>query len=798
MSIQMKNKNSLIISVIMLYGMVFAVFAQKGRITENFDFGWRFHLGEVQEAKTTSYNDDGWENIQLPHDFSIIQEQKNDRRLSSNGYFPGGIGWYRKTFSVPKSYEGKKVFICFDGVYHRSDVWLNGQHVGFYPYGYVSFEYDLTPYLRPGENNILAVRVDHTNASSSRWYSGSGIYRHVKLNVVDPVHVENWGVSVTTPRISVAEGEIQIETAIRNESKGSANVRLVTEIYSPEGKKVGNASQTANITPGQNGNIRQNITIKQPVLWSLETPALYTAVTKMNAGGYTDEIRTPFGFRVLAWDAQKGFSLNGKSLKLKGLNLHHDGGFAVGAAVPERIWEMRLTRLKDIGVNFIRTSHNPPAPEFLDLCDRIGLLVQDEFFDKWKSGYYEEYYDEWWKTDVLMTLKRDRNHPSVILWSVGNEVREQGTQEGAERLQTLVTFVHENEPARKVTAGLFPSETSHNAYGFADKLDVIGHNYNEPFYESDKAKYPHRILLGTENYLYYRGLSGNDMHFEDAKHTWRDVLEHDWVTGWALWPGIDYLGETFRFDLKGWPTGIMDASGREKTIAGLYRAFWKEEPQLNIAVLDDALDIDPGSVNWSSPKMIGHWNFPHYKNRLIRVHTFSNCDSIELQVNRRSLGKRAVGVWNNQTVAWTAPYAEGVLKATGYIKGEAVITNELRTAGDPAKIVLESLYPSVQADGQDVALIEISLADTAGLPVQHDDRKVSVTVEGAGVFVGLDNGDLRMREPIRTNRLSTWFGHCLLVVRSKQTAGDIRVTVKSEGLPDASLTISAVKNRPKP
>ena len=784
-------KNSLIISIIMLYGVTFTVFAQKSRLTVNFDFGWKFHLGEVQEAKTVSYNDTNWENIQLPHDFSIGQEQIDERRLGANGYFPGGIGWYRKTFSVPKSYAEKKVYICFDGVYHRSDVWLNGQHVGFYPYGYVSFEYDLTPYLRPGENNVLAVRVDHTNASSSRWYSGSGIYRHVKLKVLDPVHVENWGVYITTPRITADEAEIQIETEIRNESTRSTNVRLITEIYSPAGKKVGSASQTANITPSQSGNICQSITVKQPVLWNLDTPELYTAVTRVSAGSYTDEIRTNFGFRTLAWNAQKGFSLNGKTMKLKGVNLHHDGGIAVGSAVPERIWEMRLTRLKDIGVNFIRTSHNPPAPEFLDLCDRIGLLVMDEFFDKWKSGYYGEYFDAWWKTDILMTLKRDRNHPSIILWSVGNEVWEdQGSQAGAERLQSLVEFVHENESTRKVSAGLYPDKSNYNTYGFADKLDVVGHNYNEPFYVSDKEKYPHRIILGTENYLYYRGLSGNDMHFEDEKHSWRDVIEHDWVAGWALWPGIDYIGETSRFNLKGWPTGIIDCSGREKTIAGLYRAFWKEEPQLKIAVLDDALDIDPGPLNWSSPKMISHWNFPHYRNQLIRVHTFSNCDSVELHINRRSMGKRPVDVKNNQTVAWMVPYTNGVLKATGYKNGEAVITEELRTAGDPAEIILKNLFPSVQADGQDVALIEISLVDANGLPVQHDDRKLSVTVEGAGDFAGLDNGDLRMREPIGTNQLSTWFGHCMLVVRSQKKAGEIRVTVKSDGLPDASMTIT--------
>jgi beta-galactosidase len=466
------------IIIICLQFFAVTAYAQKGRIVENFDFDWKFRLGDFQEAKNVAFDDKDWRNIQLPHDFSIEQEVQNDGKLGANGFFPGGVGWYRKSFTVPKSYAGKKVFICFDGVYHRSDVWINGQHLGFRPYGYVSFEYDLSPYLIAGGENVIAVRVDHSNASSSRWYSGSGIYRHVRLKAVDPVHVDLWGVYITTPEITPSEARVEIETAIRNDDKSPKQVKLLTELFSAGGVKVGTATQTVSIEANATRKFRQNITVRQPSLWDLDSPTLYTAVTKIKSGSYTDNVSTAFGFRTLKWDSQKGFFLNGKNTKLKGVNLHHDGGFAVGAAVPERIWEMRLAGLKDIGCNFIRTSHNPPAPEFLDICDRLGFLVQDEAFDKWKGGYYSEYYDEWWKTDLQSMLQRDRNHPSVILWSLGNEVNEQGKPEGAERLETMVAFTHEYEPSRKVTAGLFPHETNHNVYGFADKLDVVGHNYN--------------------------------------------------------------------------------------------------------------------------------------------------------------------------------------------------------------------------------------------------------------------------------------------------------------------------------
>ncbi|MDR3261618.1 MAG: DUF4982 domain-containing protein [Tannerella sp.] len=786
-----------ILVILFVLGCGMNMYARKGRTVENFDFGWKFHLGEITEAKDVAFNDSGWRDVLLPHDFSIEQEpDDNGPNMGANGYFPGGIGWYRKTFTAPKDYAGKKTHICFDGVYHRSDVWLNGQHLGFRPYGYVGFEYDLTPYLVAG-NNVLAVRVDHSNTPSSRWYSGSGIYRHVRLETVEPVHVDSWGIYITTPRITPSEGVVQIETSVANAAKGKQQVKLFTEIFSAGGEKAGTATQTIDIDANSTEVFKQTVTVRQPVLWDLDNPALYTAVTKIKSGAYTDEVRTTFGFRTLLWDKDKGFFLNGKNMKLKGVNLHQDGGIAVGAAVPERIWEMRLRRLKDTGCNFIRTSHNPTAPESLDMCDSIGLLVLDEAFDKWKgnSGWYNtysQYYDEWWAADLQSMLQRDRNHPSVILWSVGNEVDEQRSEEGAKRLEMMVDFVHKYEPSRKVTAGMFPTVDEHNTYGFADKTDIAGYNYNEPAFAKDRKTYPGRVFVGTEEFMYYRGGIGTEeIYYEDRKHFWTDVIENDWIVGWTLWPGIDYIGESNRFDLKGWPTGLLDMSGREKTVAGLYRAFWKDTPQLHLAVFDDGLDIDPGSLRWSSPKMIAHWNFPHYKDRMIRVKAFSNCDSVALWLNGQFLGKRAVSDYPNRTIDWNVPYAEGTLKAAGYNDGKEVVAYELNTAGKPEEISLNSIYPSVNADGQDVALVEVFLKDKDGRTVQHDDRKITCSVKGAGTLLGLDNGDLRIREPHRTNRMSTYFGRCLVVVRANREAGDIIITAESEGLPAATLSIPA-------
>jgi beta-galactosidase len=392
-------------------------------------------------------------------------------------------------------------------------------------------------------------------------------------------------------------------------------------------------------------------------------------------------------------------------------------------------------------------------------------------------------------------LQRDRNHPSIILWSVGNEVDEQATEEGAERLERMVDFVHKYEPSRKVTAGMSPMVHEHNTYGFADKTDIAGYNYNEPVFETDRKAYPNRIFLGTEDFLYYRGDLGADVYYDDRKHFWNDVKEKNWIAGWTLWAGIDYIGESHRIDLKGWPTGLLNSGSREKTIAGLFRAFWKDTPELHLAVLDDDLNIDPGSLRWSSPKMIAHWNFPHYRNRLIRVHVFSNCDSVALWVNRTFLGKRAVADYTNNTVKWNVPYEKGKLRAVGYKDGEETVIKELYTAGEPEAISLNSVYPSVKADGQDVALIEVFLKDKDGNIVQHADRKITYSIEG-GTLLGLDNGDLRIREPHRTNSMSTYFGHCLVVVRAGKAAGDIVISAESEGLPVVSLTVPAVAIKP--
>ena len=767
--------------------------ARRGRQVENFDFDWRFLLGDPSEAKNPTFDDGDWRTITLPHDFSVEQDFIDSPELADNAFLPGGTGWYRKSFHVHESRAGKKFFIAFDGVFHCSDVWLNGHHLGFRPFGYVSFEYDLTPYLAVGGRNVIAVRVDHSRQPTSRWYSGSGIYRHVRLVSTDPVHIDRCGIRITTPDITTSEATAKITTRVKNDGATDRRIVLSTEILSPRGQKAGAATRKLTVGAGKVETFVQEIKVAEPMLWDIDNPALYTAVTRIASGGDEDDVETVFGFRTLTWDSRKGFFLNGRNMKLKGVNLHHDGGIAVGAAVPERLWEMRLTRLKDLGVNFIRTSHNPVAPEFLDLCDRLGLMVMGEAFDKWKQGYYAEFFDEWWKADLQSMLERDANHPSVILWSVGNEVGDdQKTVEGAERLEMLVNFVHEFEPARKVTAGMYPSERDHNLHGFADKLDVAGHNYNEPFYAADKAKYPHRIILGTENYLYYRGLCADGMDFDAGRHSWLDVVENDWVTGWTLWPGIDYLGETNRFDLKGWPTGLLDASSREKPIAGLYRAFWKPEPQLELAVLDDALDVEPGMLNWSAPKMAKHWNFPHYKKRIIRVRTFSNCDSVALRVNSRSLGKRAIADGRNCTIEWDVPYVEGVLSATGYVGGREVVVRELRTAGKPAEIALVPVSPTVRADGSDAAIVELYLKDDKGVTVQNDDRLVSFSVVG-GELLGIDNGDLRIVKRA-DNAIVTYFGRCLLVVRAPRRAGEIIVTATSDELPAQTLRVACESN----
>lgn len=483
------------------------------RIRESFDFNWKFLKDDAAGAQDPAFNDASWRTLDVPHDWSV--EGPYSEKEIAQGSLPTGVGWYRKHFQLPENYKGKKIFIEFDGVFENSEVWINGQYLGKRPFGYIGFQYDLTPHVNFGvRENVLAVRVDNSNQPNSRWYTGSGIYRHTWLNVTTPVHVAHWGTFVTTPQVSEKAATVQVKTRVQNEGTGVAKCVLVTTLLDRDGREIATTEAGQDVSPRGEYEFVQTLRVENPNLWSVENPYLYTVRTTLREQNRVADIyHTTMGIREIVFDADKGFLLNGRRVKINGVCLHHDAG-SVGAAVPERVWERRLEILKMMGCNGIRTSHNPYAPEFLDLCDRMGFLVMDEAFDEWrvpkaKFGY-ARYFNEWWERDVTDFIRRDRNHPCVVLWSAGNEVGDQSAPNGAETLRQLLNVFHREDPTRLVTVGCdrIESEPLSNRARpeFLALLDVVGYNYVdrwrdriEKYYSIDKAAFPHRKVIGTES-----------------------------------------------------------------------------------------------------------------------------------------------------------------------------------------------------------------------------------------------------------------------------------------------------------
>lgn len=762
------------------------------RIRKGFDFDWKFKLMDVKEASAPNFDDSKWEEVQLPHDWSI-KLPLNASGSASMGFLPGGIGWYRKTFDVPSDYKNRTVKIQFDGVYHQCDIFINGKHIGFHPYGYIGFEYNLSSYLNFGGKNTLAVRVDHSNCPSSRWYSGSGIYRHAWLEVTDLLQVSTWGTYVTTPRISRESADVKLEVSVENNSKDNKDVTIENRIIKPDGVQVSLKKSSSVIAGNGTAKINQLLLVDKPELWSIDKPNLYRVVTTLKIGNkIVDTYITPFGIRSTKFDPDKGFFLNGENIKLKGMCLHQDAG-VLGTAVPDRSYERRLQILKEFGVNAIRCSHNPPSPEFLDLCDRLGFVVIDESFDKWEDGYYKKYFNEWWEKDLNAMLQRDKNHPSIIMWSIGNEVREQNdtTGHGKAIAKMLLDFVHQTEPSRPVTVVIAPGDVKkrpYNKYGFTGVPDIVGYNYQEPWLLEDKKNYPDRIMFVAEAFPYYTGRN-NSLRDYKPQNPWYVVAANNFIFGQFIWAGVDYLGESSGWPSSGWPTAPFDICMFEKSRAAFHRAVWNPKPMVSIAVADQSLNIDPGKDHWSWPHLISHWNFPQYSGHVIEVQTITNCDSVELRINNASFGRRSTSDFSNNTIVWHVPYKAGKIEARGFNQGKEVAKFELNTSGKPAKILLTTDRPNLRADGQDLSHITLNLVDNEGIPVPDADKLLTVEVTGAGKFLGIDNGDLRRKTTFSGSNLNSYFGKALAIVQSLRTPGEITVKVTAEDLPPATLNL---------
>lgn len=779
----MKLKNA----TLALAGFLFCGIASARSIV-SLDSDWAFLAGDRSGAESPGFDSAAWRKLDVPHDWSIEGGFSKDAATTgSGGWLPSGVTWYRKTFTLPADAKGQRAWIEFDGIMANSSVWLNGHLLGKRPNGYVSFRYDITDRLHPDGPNLLAVRADTSAQPASRWYTGNGIYRHVRLVTAAPVHVEPWGVHVTTPEADADAATVKIRTSVTNTAANSGKFSLRTVILDPHGKSLATIATEITLEAGKSNQLDQQVKLPHPGLWSLESPALHTLVTRIYQGETVlDEVTTPFGIRKAEFRTDTGFWLNGKNLKLKGVCLHHDGG-AVGAAVPLDVWERRLLELRELGVNAIRTAHNPPAPEFLDLCDRMGFLVMDEFFDCWLKGKndydYHLYFKEWSLTDLREGVLRDRNHPSVILYSVGNEIHDTPNAESAKKtLRGLVDVCHEVDPSRPVTQALFrPNVSGDYTNGLADMLDVIGTNYRDKeLLDAWKAK-PGRLIVGTEQ--------GHE------RATWLHCRDNPQHSGQFLWAGIDYLGESRSWSLTVYNAGLLDRAGFVQARGRERQSWWSEKPMVAAfrrIGMTSATPADPGyeAVEWNRRKVLfADWNpadsAPHEEN----VEIYSNAGEVELFLNDQSLGKKEVRK-DAAPLNWKVPYQPGILKAIATTQGREVATDVLRTAGTPAKIALVPDKTTLATTFDSCASIEVRLLDENGTLVPNADAKISFTLAGPGKIIGVDSGNVVSTERFQASERMSDQGRALAIVRATEK-GKITLTASAAGLPSASVELAA-------
>jgi beta-galactosidase len=675
----------------------------------------------------------------------------------------------------------KNVFIEFDGIMANSDVWINGYHLGKRPNGYAGLQYELTGHLNvgKGKKNVIAVRADNTVQPASRWYTGAGIYRHVRLVITNPVHIAHWGSFISSPNVSAEKATIRVQTIVTDQSSSAATILLQTNIFTTDGKIAGSSETTQKISSAKEETIVSKIEITKPLLWDIDNTQLYKAVTKVWIDKkLVDEVTISFGIRDAKFDAVTGFWLNGKNIKIKGVCLHQDGG-AVGAAVPSGVWKRRLALLKDAGTNAIRTSHNAPAPDFLDLCDQMGFLVMDETFDTWNAkksnaeNGYNLYFTDWWERDTRDMILRDRNHPSIIIYSVGNEIHDNlNDSSGFAKYKMQQDLIHSLDDTRPVTMALFRPALSH-VYdnGFANMMDVVGQNYRENELIAAHESNPQRKVLGTEN-----------RHEQAA---WVPVRDKPYMAGQFLWVGFDYLGEA------DWPAvvngqGLFDRTGGARNITYQRKSWWTAKPMLYTMRKQG----NAGAGDW-----ISDWSptdIDTYDEAQIQV--FSNCDEVELFLNDRSVGAKARPDDNASPRTWSITFQKGIVKAVAKNNGHIVAEQELRTAGPPAKIILTADKPTIENNWDDVVYIRATVTDENGIPCLNADHKIKFSSNGPGVIAAVDNADLTSAEPYIAKERWAYKGSCIAIIKANANSGSITVTAIADNLKSGTVTVQ-VKNK---
>ena len=790
----------------------------------SFNRDWQFYLADSSGVDSLPEKVN-WRTLHLPHDWSIEGEfNENNPAGHGGGYLPGGLGWYKKTFTVDAKDSTKLIFIQFDGIYQNSDVWINGHHLGYRPNGYIGFEYELSDYLNyDNRKNEILVKVDNSKQPNSRWYSGSGIYRNVWLKQVNKIHISQWGSFITTPSITKDSAKVVAELTIMNRHEDSEAITVKTSVFDGEHLL---ATTSQSVAVDSQEIIRQNLTVTEPSRWSVDNPKLYSAVTKLERNGeIIDEYTTPFGTRSFEFSNKNGFLLNGEQVKIKGVCLHHDLG-PLGAAINTRAIERRLEILKEMGVNGIRTAHNMPSPELLNLCDEMGFIVMDESYDMWNKSKtefdYANEWDQWHEKDLVDFIKRDRNHPSIFIWSVGNEIPEQWEDLGVETTNMLKQIVHRLDSTRPLTVAMNPpvnmpdtdvttqfdaSKVYKNPVAASGELDLIGYNYAHQSYEYHDRNFPNTPFIATEttSTLQTRGTydfpsdtmklwpvrwdvpfdGGNENQLISAfdqvrapwgslhETAWKIIKKHDFLSGMYIWTGFDYIGEPTPYT---WPSrssyfGIVDLAGFPKDVYYMYQSEWTDK---------DVLHLFP-HWNWGKGQTVDVWAY------------YNHADEVELFVNGESAGIRQKK-GDDLHVMWRVPFEPGSIRAVSRKDGKTVQEKIIQTAGEAAKLSLEADRTTIHADGKDLSFITISILDENGILVPTAMNQLNFDVKGNGHIVGVASGDQTNHESFKGNTHKALHGKCLVIVQSTKTAGTVTVSVSSQGLDKNQINITTEKN----
>ena len=795
----------------------------------SFNEGWKFHKGEASNAQYLSFDDSSWRDQNLPHDWAIEGPFDIQYNARCGGLPFHGEGWYRKSFNISKNAKGKHVTLHFDGAMYNAKIWLNGVLVGHRPNGYIGFSVDLSEHLSYGGENLIAVQLTPEDLSS-RWYPGAGIYRNTWLEINNPVHVAKWGTFITTPIITDELANINIQTEIENTTSINKTISIQTQIFSKENQKLSSVSETISVKKNEISIVNQSSEIVNPKLWGLQSPYLYRAETKLfEKGNLIDTYNTTFGVRTIEYGSDFGFKLNDEPTKFQGVCLHHDLG-PLGTAVNRRATERQLEIMQEMGVNAIRTSHNPPSPEQVQLCDQMGLMIQVEAFDMWKKpkvkNGYSKFYNQWHEQDLRDMIRAFRNSPSVVMWSIGNEILEQSDKiNGAVIANELAVICKEEDPTRPTTAGFnyYPAPIKN---GLADAIDLVGWNYKPRKYKEIIDQQPDWIIYGSETSstvssrgVYHLPIEKYELH-ESLQITSYDLIGPPWAyppdiefeslennpnnLGEFIWTGFDYLGEPTPFGGKDnstngywngdWPArssyfGAVDLCGIPKDRFYLYQSQWTTKPMVHV---------------------LPHWNWKGMEGKEIPVFSYTNCDEVELFVNGKSYGKKIKGIdktpipinfidWEGgryqgdfmspYRLHWNVPYQAGEIKVVGFIDGKKVAEKLIKTAGKPAKIELIADRELIKSNGEDMVFVTVRVVDKEGSLCPNSDNLISFEIEGQGTIVAVGNGNAATTEPFQSNKRKAFSGQCMVFIKASKEAGHINLKATSEGLLEAQIQV---------